>query len=460
MKVHRKPAGALLFAALCTLLLIATVRCTGNEAQTEERFFPRLGDYADLYLRQSYDILHMIKYRELGKIGEAAKIAASRKMNGGRIYSWIWTPHIMYSGSCDETAAGNPNIAPDHRVHSENFRNLPEDLGANDFLIVAEPGNQAARERGCYLVGVGYPMSTNRYSPPNYNDHPDIAMESQVDMMIYTWGPKEDGLVMPALTPHLKICPTSPMTVAGYWLLTAQIAHNLAYKDTTGTFEASEAYIDTLMARLAAFHERYIGEVHDIGSVIADRVLNGGKVYPWSSRWEFYQEASGTAGTIMGVYPIHPGGIYTGPGMTKPPKFNPDDVTEKDIFIMAVSGDNPEIEREMTEKVRAKGALIIGIYPFEREDGFDSSVFDGLCDYSLDNFSGDKWGIFDMPGYDTKIIPTVTLMNNYAWWAIIAAYVQEMESRGEAPYYWMSWHVPGGKAYTDSVHTHFLERGY
>jgi len=52
------------------------------------------------------------------------------------------------------------------------------------------------------------------------------------------------------------------------------------------------------------------------------------------------------------------------------------------------------------------------------------------------------------------------MMNNYAFWAILGAYVENMEKRGVAPYYWMSWHVPGGKAYDDSIHALFLERGY
>jgi hypothetical protein len=51
-------------------------------------------------------------------------------------------------------------------------------------------------------------------------------------------------------------------------------------------------------------------------------------------------------------------------------------------------------------------------------------------------------------------------MNNYAYWALVASYVQAMERRGQEPYYWMSWHVPGGKAYDDSIHPYFLKRGY
>ena len=309
-------------------------------------------------------------------------------------------------------------------------------------------------------------MSTNRYSPPNYNDNPNILMESQVDMMIYDWAPKEDGLVTPALTPHLKICPTSPITVVEYWLIMAQIAHNIANKDTSGSFNASQAYIDTLMNRLEIFHERSIAEVNKIGPMIADRVLSGGKIYPWSSRWEFYQEASGTAGSVMGIFPIPSGGFYSGPGAMNPLKLNPDSLTSKDVVILAMAGSTPQAEIEMAQKARAKGVLLIGIYPFTREDGFSTAPLRKLCTVSLNNLSGDHDGVLSIPGYPAKIIPTVAPMNNYAFWSIIGAYVQSMEMRGEAPYYWMSWHVPyynaprRGHAYTDSIEPYFLKRGY
>lgn len=451
-----------------TLAVIAILLVTGGllaETQrpkpavgTGKPYFPTLGNYADLYLRGSYDVLHLVKVREMGKVGAAARIAAERKLAGGTIYSYISTPHIMYAGACDETAPGNPNIAPDYSTHSPLHGKLPA-LGAGDFLMIGGPGFQDMRKKGCFILGIGYPMSTNRYSPPVYNDHPEITMESQTDMMIYTWGPVEDGLVTPRLTPHLKICPTSPMTVLGYWIVTAQIAHNLAFKDTSGTFKAAETYVDTLMNRLQVFHSRYLGDVNVIGKQISEKILSGGKLYPWSTRWEFYQEASGTAGSLMGVYPIHPDGFYTGPGPMHPPAFNPEDLTPKDVVILATGG-NPNEDLEMAKKVKAKGAYLVGIFPFKREDGVSTAALRKLCDWSLDNLSGDRDGVLAMPGYQTKIIPTMALMNNYAWWAIVGAYVEAMEKKDVAPYYWMSWHVPLGKAYTDSIHPHFMKRGY
>ncbi|MDP2981736.1 MAG: hypothetical protein Q8O92_00215 [Candidatus Latescibacter sp.] len=464
MKYRSLALMLFLFAAGGLSIMSAVSQNTKSKSFVPQ--YNRLDNFADLYLRGSYDILHMIKVREMGKIGQAAKIAAQRKLAGGKIVSHIGTPHIMYAGACTDDVPGNPNIAPDYKSTDPRYRASLADLGQGDFIIIAGPTNQELRKKGCYFLGVGYPMSTNRYSPPNYNDNPNVPMESQVDMMIYDWAPKEDGLVTPSLTPHLKICPTSPITVVEYWLIMAQIAHNIANKDTSGSFNASQAYIDTLMNRLEIFHERSIAEVNKIGPVIADRVLSGGKIYPWSSRWEFYQEASGTAGSVMGIFPIPPGGFYSGPGAMNPLKLNPDSLTSKDVVILAMAGSTPQAEIEMAQKARAKGVLLIGIYPFTREDGFSTSPLRKLCTVSLNNLSGDRDGVLSIPGYPAKIIPTVAPMNNYAFWSIIGAYVQSMEMRGEAPYYWMSWHVPyynaprRGHAYTDSIEPYFLKRGY
>jgi len=428
------------------VMVLWAVRYGAAEGKKDEPYFPRLGNYTDLYLRGSYDLLHMVKVRELGKIGEACRIAALCRMRGGTIFSGIGTPHIMYGGACAEDVPGNPNIAPDRKGPDRGYRGEPP-LGKGDFLIVANPSEhvEKAHENGCFVLGIGFPMVTNRYSPPNFNDFPDYFIEDMCDIFIYTWGPKEDGFVTPALTPvpHLKILPSSPMTVAAYWTIMAQIAYNLAYDDTTGSTAAAGKYLDTLMARLDEFHYRFSGVIQEAGEIMAERVLDGGRIHPWSGREEFWIEANGTAGGLMGVYPL-----------------NPDSLTSKDIVILAAADATPEKEIETARRVKEKGAWMLGIFPFEREDGISTEPLKELCDISLDNFSGDHYGVLDIPGYPHKIIPTTPMMNNYAFWAVVGAYVQAMERRGVAPYYWMSFHVPGGKEYDMSIRPLFLKRGY
>ena len=110
---------------------------------------------------------------------------------------------------------------------------------------------------------------------------------------------------------------------------------------------------------------------------------------------------------------------------------------------------DPETETAVARAVKASGAKIVGIFPFEREDMNATAAAEAvaLCDYCFDNLSGDMFGVVELPGYPTKMIPTTTMMNNYVFWALVGSYVAAMELRGEAPYYWMSLHVPGGKEY-------------
>ena len=165
-------------SVLCVLGFFAaavwsTAALSANPEPVTKKSVLRLNNNADLFFRGNYDILRMIKIRELGKIGQAAKIATQRKLAGGRIVSHIGTPHIMYAGACAEDVPGNPNIAPDYRSSDPRFK-VPEDLGKGDFLIIATPGNQEYRKKGCFILGLAFPMPTNRYSPPNYNDTPKL----------------------------------------------------------------------------------------------------------------------------------------------------------------------------------------------------------------------------------------------------------------------------------------------
>ena len=222
----------------------------------------------------------------------------------------------------------------------------------------------------------------------------------------------------------MKILPTSPVTVTTYWALMAQVAQNLAAPAISkGGADAADFYLQTLMQRVQAWHGSALSDVAAAGAAMADAVLSGGgKLYPWSGRAEFFSEASGTAGGLMGVYNLDPDDM--------------DGVGQGDVVIIAWVLADPERENAVARKAKATGATVIGIFPFTRHDGNERAAPEAqqLCDFSFDNMSGDVWGVLAVDGYATDIIPTTTIMNNYVFWALVGAYVQALEARDEAPY--------------------------
>ena len=141
-----------------------------------------IGDYADLYLRTSFDLCRVFKTRESAKLAEGAAIAARCKAAGGQLISRVGTPHIMWGGACAADVPGHPGVAPELQkdfgqgtlpawlpggepaVPASSAPVGLEDLGAGDVALVAQPRPEvaAAVERGAYLIGLGYPMTTNK----------------------------------------------------------------------------------------------------------------------------------------------------------------------------------------------------------------------------------------------------------------------------------------------------------
>jgi hypothetical protein len=76
--------------------------------------------------------------------------------------------------------------------------------------------------------------------------------------------------------PNLKILPTSPQIAVSYWSLLAQVTSDIATpRAPSATPVAAHTFLDTLMARLDAFHATQLEIIHTAGKLIADRVLGG-----------------------------------------------------------------------------------------------------------------------------------------------------------------------------------------
>jgi hypothetical protein len=166
-----------------------------------------IGSYADLYLRTSFDLCRVFKAREGDRLGEAAAVAAGRKVGGGSVISRVGTPHIMWGGACAADVPGHPGFAAEPQRDfgqgtqpawmdgaepakpTEDAPGLNE-LGPGDVAIAAQPSTSvaAAVDRGVYVIGLGYPMTTNKYSPPGFNDFPEPPHIDEIcSTFLYSW---------------------------------------------------------------------------------------------------------------------------------------------------------------------------------------------------------------------------------------------------------------------------------
>eukprot|EP01050_Picozoa_sp_SAG11_P034414 SAG11_NODE_12152_length_719_cov_1.409677_2_plen_90_part_00 len=88
-------------------------------------------------------------------------------------------------------------------------------------------------------------------------------------------------------------------------------------------------YLDKLMARLQLWHASALKDCAAAGAAMAAAVLGGGRLYPWSGRGEFWAEASGTAGGLMGVYDLEASKIQAADGLSL------SSIGEGDLVIIA-----------------------------------------------------------------------------------------------------------------------------
>ena len=159
----------------------------------------------------------------------------------------------------------------------------------------------------------------------------------------------------------MKILPTSPVTVSTYWTLMAQVAQNLSGEGGEGVaVGAADEYLEALMGRLSQWHGSALPAVAAAGEAMAAAVLGGGKLFPYSGRGEFWSEASGTAGGLMGVYNLE---VEVSGGKAE----LTGELSADDVVILAWVLADPAVETAVARAVKEAGATLIGFFPFERE---------------------------------------------------------------------------------------------
>ena len=178
------------------------------------------------YFRRFREILTAFRDEELGKIGQAADMAAECVMNGGRLYSTLGG-HLFQKDGGDTAIdrIGNPEL----------FNRDTEDMKSGDFLVTMRASQaKEARGKGIKVVGWTSPFRRKGDTPPLGLQKPqDMILEEVCDITIECHVPYTDGILFTDKI-HVRPIPASgQMTLIFYWTLTAAIVERLAKKGKT-----------------------------------------------------------------------------------------------------------------------------------------------------------------------------------------------------------------------------------
>ena len=213
-----------------------------------------------------------------------------------------------------------------------------------------------------------------------------------------------------------------------------------------GLFAADEApdsmrrYMNRVLRDLRRFRHEQTAATDAAGDRLAERVATSGRLLIFDQRSAYTSEWLGRAGGLMGV-----GGVRDG---------SKESVHATDALIIVSDHPGDEADLAVARPSRDRGALVVGICPVRTADGSISTA----CDVALDNYVSDHDAVMVIGG--ERIAPTSGVLNTAILWALTAAYIQGMETRGKSPHIWMSIKRPGAKEFNSSARRDAAEVGY
>ena len=169
-------------------------------------------------------------------------------------------------------------------------------------------------------------------------------------------------------------------------------------------------------------------QIIQAASIMADAVLSGGKVYIYDREKALMVEANTRASGLA----------ITSNYYDRNKKLTPKDV----LILAAVEPDTPG-DVEIARKVKGEGAKVIAIVS---KMGASRKPLAEEGDVIIDNHSPESMGILSVQGQLQKreFCPTTGVMNDIIFWAVCAAFIDEMFARGKTPSVYSGVHVSGG----------------
>ncbi len=392
-------------------------------------------------------ILTGLRDTQLGLIRREMATAYKLAKDGGTIYSQITSGHFPVEETAEDRI-GQPNVL----TYFE--RGAKEDkyaaIKAGDMIITntINLNNIPARDRGVRVVAVTvnyYPFSK---TPPEQGyqieyDGKLLKIEDTASVTIDSQTPWYNGLVTTAKSAPFPLLPGGGLAQAAvYWLCAAELAGLKANKGDASKGDWARDFIDTCIDR-AIMVGCDCPKYKAVGETLADLVLAGAAWHVYGTNHALVSDAVGVA---------------NGPMITR--RYKAEDVKSGDIVMIgAYSAGNSE-EIAVARECRRKGAYVVAITPFSTDGDSSGDCIYKEADAAFNSYSPESWGVVNIGGRGRKVCPTSGVIGDLVMWLIFAAWLEEMERRGNMPYFWQGFFMKNGRENNDRLLPYYRQRGY
>ena len=215
-----------------------------------------------------------------------------------------------------------------------------------------------------------------------------------------------------------------------------------------------DKYHKVLFERLGRIEAQWPA-VESAGTLIADRVCEGGKLYVHDRMGAVTSELCSRAGGLVVTRGLKTEGESGVEELTQSGELG-----NKDIVLFFSYRADDERDLELVDKIEDSGAAIVIICPFEPEVPSGNDRLKDRADIAIDTASGDEVGAVEVAGLEVRICPTPGIADVMAAYAVLGNFVTAMVARGKPPSVYKAIHLKDGRDYNRASGKRFEKVGY
>lgn len=215
-----------------------------------------------------------------------------------------------------------------------------------------------------------------------------------------------------------------------------------------------EHYHQILMQRLRRIEEQWPA-IESAGTLMADRVCAGGRLYGYDRPGAVTDELVGRAGGLVMVRGLQVKDPTSVAELAAGGKLGVQDVV---LFTSYRADDGRDLS--VAEQIKKTGATLVILCPFEPEIPSGERLLKDRGDVAIDTASGDEIGAIAVPGMPVKVCPTSGITDVMAAYAVLGHFVTTMVARGKVPSVYMGIHLQGAREYNTAARARCERLGY